>query len=223
VTQHSLRLLSPTAMPSADHMSPYDDDDETVNGAYERDTGAVPLAARACEACNAAGTRVEVMANSLATSSKYYAGSTLPAIADMGRTALIETERAGVAASGAVSSAIVDDGTTQKLKRLVCDGTLQVDRVCGAALPAIWSMEATVIPHISNLEKLLLKVDETSTAENAVRRFEHVFGLIQVLSAKVEDRMLQVSSSLGVHLAMISKWGDRQMGIQAADRFVKFV
>jgi hypothetical protein len=193
------------------HMSPYEDeDDAAVNRAYERDTGAVPFAARACEACNAAGARVEVMADSLAS----YSESTMPAMTDMGRSALVETERAGVAASGAVSSAIVGDGTSQKLQRLVCEGTLQVDRACVAALPAIQSMEAAVLPHISKLETVLRKVDEARAAENAVRSFEHVFGLIQVMSAKVEDGMLQVSTSLGLHLAIISKWGDRRMGIQ---------
>ena len=200
-------------MPGAAHTSPYDDScdesDVTIGRVYERDTGSVPFAARACEACNAAGERAEVMASAIMSASMTAA----PTVADIGKDTLLKTELAGIAASEAITTAIVS-ALEEPMMHGICDATKRLDRACSAALPAVNQIEGALSPYIGHIGKLLLQFDEDIQDDaKAALHLEQFCTVIIKASANVEDRMVHVSSVLGRHLARIAMWGDRQVGV----------
>lgn len=208
-------------MPGAAHTSPYDDtgdeSDVTDGPIYERDTGSVPFAARACEACNAAGERAEVMASDVMSVSMTAA----PAVADIGKDTLLKTELAGIAASEAITTAIVSV-LDEPMRHGICDATKQLDHACSAALPAINQIEGALSPYIGHIGKLLLQFDEDiQDNAKAALQLEQFCTVILKASANVEDRMVHVSNLLGRHLARIAMWGDRKVGVAAHVPFAR--
>ena len=199
------------------HMSPYDDTDddidEILSRSFERDTGSVPFGSRACEACNAAGERAEVMASALASASMEAA----PTLADIGKDALFTTERAGIVASETIALAIVSS-LDESLRHVICEETdKSIDLLCTAAVPTIDKVERALNPYVGHIGKLLIQVDDDMHRDGSVAKaalqLEHFCCVLVKASRNVEDRMLHVSASLGKHLTKLAEWGVRQMGV----------
>ena len=106
-----------------------DEDGEARGGGaarWTRDTGRVPLAVRACDACNHAGEHAHGLAASLAASSR----AMQPALAGAGSAALACAERAGVAAGEALAAALLPPGRARPAARACARALSAASRPC---------------------------------------------------------------------------------------------
>ena len=195
-------------------VSYYDSDEEGETTRYEHDTGHLPFAARACDACNNAGEHAQSLASTVAAKSR----AARPALVGVGKEALSQTERAGIAASDAVASALQLQPGREAVARQVCDKAVDgMDRVCTAALPLVDRIEALVVPYVQAIGQHLLSIDRDVCSDNGDKSVlrPHVLHMLagmenlglrlQLVSTVVEGSMRTASASLDHRLGKLAQ------------------
>ena len=218
----------------------YDSDDEEDGGGggetrWARDTGGVPLplAARACDACNQAGERAHGLAAAVAASSR----AAQPALEGAGVAALAGAERVGVAAGDSVAAALIAPGGVPPSERL-CNTACRLEGACEGAQPALAAVEGAVVPWMQPIGELLLAIDRDVCAGGdpggsggcgdgdsggiglrapvlrALAGLERLGLALHSASAVVEEKMNPVCAALDARLGKLAHWGDTRLGIQ---------
>ena len=195
-------------------VSYYDSDEEDETTRYEHDMGHLPFAARACDACNNAGENARSLGSSVAANSR----AVRPALAGVGKEALSQAERSGIAASDAVASALQLHPGREAVARQVCERAVDgMDRVCTAALPLVDRIEALVVPYVQAIGQHLLSIDRDVCGDNGdkfvlrphvlhmLAGMENLGLRLQLVSTVVEGSMQTVSTSLDHGLAGLGK------------------
>ena len=217
----------PAATATVGYCYDSDEDGEARGGGaarWTRDTGRVPLAVRACDACNHAGEHAHGLAASLAASSR----AMQPALAGAGSAALARAERAGVAAGDAVAAALLPPGRAAPGVRPCESAVGGLEAVCDAARPALAAVEGAVAPCVQPIGALMLALDRDVCANGGCGQgaglrapvlrvlagLERLGLALCSASAVVEERMQPVSAALDVRLGKLAHWGDSQLGIQ---------
>lgn len=203
-------------------VSYYDSDEEDETTRYEHDTGNMPFAARACDACNNAGEHAHSLASIAAAQSR----AARPALVGVGKEALSQTERAGIAVSDAIASALQLQPGREAVARQVCDQAVDgMDRVCTMSLPLVDRIEALVVPYVQAIGQLMLSIDRDVCIDHGDKSVlrPHVLHILagmenlglrlQLMSTAVEGSMQTVSASLDHRLGKLAHWGDTQVGI----------
>jgi len=217
----------PAAPATVSYCYDSDEDVEARGGGaarWTRDTGRVPLAVRACDACNHAGEHAHGLAASLAASSR----AMQPALAGAGSAALARAERAGVAAGDAVAAALLPPGRAAPGVRLCESAVGGLEAVCEAARPALAAVEGAVAPCVQPIGALMLALDRDVCADGGCGQgaglrapvlrvlagLERLGLALRSASAVVEEHMQPVSAALDVRLGKLAHWGDSQLGME---------